>query len=64
MPLPQRILGRDLFWYLEASGLIRKTTASRIGRRMEGRDTLIGSTPRGLRRRGVRIRGRAVDATG
>ena len=65
MPLPQRILGRDLFWYLEATGLIRKTTASRIGRRMEGRDTLIGSTPRGLRRRhGVRLHGRAVEAAG
>jgi putative flavoprotein involved in K+ transport len=64
-PLPQRILGRDLFWYLDASGLIRKTTASRIGRRMEGRDTLIGSTPRGIRRRhGVRLHGRTVDAAG
>jgi putative flavoprotein involved in K+ transport len=64
-PLPQRILGRDLFWYLEASGLIRKTAASRIGRRMAGRDTLIGSRPGTLRRRyGVRLRGRAVDAAG
>jgi putative flavoprotein involved in K+ transport len=64
-PLPQRILGRDLFWYLDATGLIRKTTASRIGRRMEGRDTLIGSTPRGIRRRhGVRLHGRAIDAAG
>ncbi len=25
-PLPQRILGRDLFWYLDKTGLIRKTT--------------------------------------
>jgi putative flavoprotein involved in K+ transport len=64
-PLPQRILGRDLFWYLEATGLIRKTTSSRIGRRMEGRDTLIGSRPRAIRRRhGVRLHGRAVDAAG
>jgi putative flavoprotein involved in K+ transport len=64
-PLPQRILGRDLFWYLEATGLIRKTTASRIGRRLEGRDTLIGSRPRALRRRhGVRLHGRAIDAGG
>ena len=62
-PLPQRILGRDLFWYLEATGLIRKTTESRIGRRLSGRDTLIGSTPRRLRRRyGVELHGRAVDA--
>jgi putative flavoprotein involved in K+ transport len=64
-PLPQRILGRDLFWYLDATGLIRKTTASRIGRRMEGRDTLIGSTPRGIRRRhGVSLHGRAIVAGG
>ena len=64
-PLPQRILGRDLFWYLEGTGLIRKTTESRIGRRMSGRDTLIGSTPRRLRRRhGVELHGRAVSATG
>jgi putative flavoprotein involved in K+ transport len=65
MPLPQRLLGRDLFWYLDATGLIRKTAATRIGRRMAGRDTLIGSSPRALRRRhGVELHGRAVDAAG
>jgi putative flavoprotein involved in K+ transport len=63
-PLPQRILGRDLFWYLDATGLLRKTTESRIGRRMSGRDTLIGSTPRRLRRKGVELHGRAVAAGG
>ena len=64
-PLPQRIFGRDLFWYLEATGLIRKTTASRIGRRLSGRDTLIGSRPRTIERRhGVRLHGRAVGAAG
>jgi putative flavoprotein involved in K+ transport len=62
-PLPQRILGRDLFWYLDRTGLIYKTTASRIGRRAAGRDTLIGSTPRSLRRRHrVRLHRRAADA--
>jgi putative flavoprotein involved in K+ transport len=65
MPLPQRFLGRDLFWYLETTGLIRKSTESLIGRRMEGRDTLIGSSRRALRRRrGVKIHGRAVAAEG
>jgi putative flavoprotein involved in K+ transport len=64
-PLPQRILGRDLFWYLDATGLIRKTTTSPIGRRMQGRETLIGSSPRALRRRhGVQLHGRAVEAAG
>jgi putative flavoprotein involved in K+ transport len=63
-PLPQRILGRDLFWYLDATGLIRKTRDSRIGRRAEGRDTLIGSSPRAIRRQGVELHPRAVDAEG
>jgi putative flavoprotein involved in K+ transport len=64
-PLPQRILGRDLFWYLDATGLLRKTTASRIGKRMREReDTLIGSSPRRARRRGIQLHGRAVAAAG
>jgi putative flavoprotein involved in K+ transport len=64
-PLPQRVFGRDVFWYLDATGLIRKTKDSRIGRRMSGRDTLIGSTPRRLRRRyGVELHGRALSADG
>ena len=65
MPLPQRLLGRDLFWYLDKTGLIRKTKASRLGRRMQQReDTLIGSNPRGARRLGIELHGRAVDAAG
>jgi len=64
-PLPQRILGRDIFWYLDATGLIRKTTASRIGKLMQKReDTLIGSSPRRARRHGIELHGRAVAATG
>jgi putative flavoprotein involved in K+ transport len=64
-PLPQRILGRDLFWYLEKTGAMRKSTDSRMGRRLKGRDTLIGSSPRTLRkRRGVRLHPRAVGASG
>lgn len=64
MPLPQRILGRDLFWYLDAIGLIDNTGTSRLGRRLKGRDTLIGSSPRSLRRRGVQVHGRAIEVTG
>jgi putative flavoprotein involved in K+ transport len=64
-PLPQRVLGRDLFWYLEAAGLIRKSTATRIGRRLAGRDTLIGSSPKALRRdHGVELHERAIAADG
>jgi putative flavoprotein involved in K+ transport len=44
--------------------VLTKTVDSRIGRRARDRDTLIGSSPRGLRRRGVRLRPRAVGASG
>jgi putative flavoprotein involved in K+ transport len=64
-PLPQHIFGRDLFWYLDGTGLIRKSTDTRIGRRLKGRDTLIGSSPRTLRKRhGVWLHPRAVEASG
>ena len=65
-PLPQRILGRDLFWYLDRTGLVRKAGDSRIGRRLRANeDTLIGSHPRTLRRKhGVTLHGRATDAAG
>ena len=63
-PLPQRLLGRDLFRYLEAGRLMRVTVQSRLGQRMQYRDTLIGSSPRAARRRhGIELRGRAVEAS-
>lgn len=64
MPLPQRIMGRDIFSFLTASGLMYKTVNSRLGLRLKGRDTLIGSSPRAARRLGTRLRGRAEAATG
>jgi putative flavoprotein involved in K+ transport len=64
-PLPQRFLGRDLFWWLTKLGLLRKTVDSRLGRRMSGRDFLIGSSPREVRRRfGVDLKPRLVGASG
>jgi len=64
-PLPQRFLGRDLFWWLTKTGLIEKTVDSRIGRRLRDRDTLIGSSPRELSRRyAIDLKPRAVGATG
>ena len=64
-PLPQRFLGRDLFWWLTKTGLIKKTVDTRIGRRLQHRDTLIGSKPRELRRRyGIDLKPRVVGATG
>ena len=63
-PLPQRLLGRDLFWWLTRTGVLAKTVDSRIGRRARGRDTLIGSSRRRLRRRGVTLHPRVVGASG
>jgi putative flavoprotein involved in K+ transport len=65
MPLPQRFLGRDLFWWLTKTRLIKKTADTRLGRRASQRDALIGSTSRELRRRyGVDVRPRVVGAAG
>ncbi len=64
-PLPQRILGRDLFWWLTKLGVLEKTVDSRIGRRARDRDTLIGSSSRELKRRyGVGLKPRVVGASG
>ena len=63
--LPQRLLGRDLFWWLTKTGILSKTVDTRLGRRARDRDTLIGSSPRELRRRhGVAVRPRVVRAEG
>ena len=64
-PLPQRFAGRDLFWWLTKTGLIHKTVESRIAQRLKDRDTLIGSSPRELKRRyGVELKPRATAASG
>ena len=64
-PLPQRILGRDLFWWLTKARILNTTVESRLGRKLSTRDTLIGSSPRELERRhGVRLQPRLVDAEG
>ncbi len=64
MPLPQKFLGRDLFWWLTTTRLLMKTVDSRLGRRLRDRDTLIGSGPRQLRRHGGELKPRAVGASG
>ena len=64
-PLPQRVLGRDIFWWLTKARILDKTVDSRLGRKLSMRDTLIGSSPRELKKRyGVEVRPRAVDADG
>jgi putative flavoprotein involved in K+ transport len=64
-PLPQRLLGRDLFWWLTKARILDKTVESRLGRKLSTRETLIGSSPRELKRRyGVELKPRLVDADG
>jgi putative flavoprotein involved in K+ transport len=64
-PLPQRLLGRDLFWWLSKARILDVTVESRLGRKLSTRETLIGSSPRALNKRhGVELKPRAVDADG
>jgi putative flavoprotein involved in K+ transport len=62
--LPQRLLGRDLFWWLTRFGAITKTADSPLAKRMRARgDLVIGTSYRRLRRAGVRLRPRLVSAS-
>jgi putative flavoprotein involved in K+ transport len=64
-PLPQRVLGRDLFWWLTKLRILDKSVETRLGRKLSTRDTLIGSSPRELEKRyGVDLKPRLVDADG
>jgi putative flavoprotein involved in K+ transport len=64
-PLPQRLLGHDLFWWLTKARILDKTVESRLGRKLSTRDTLIGSSPRELKKRyGVELKPRVVDSDG
>jgi len=63
--VPQRPLGRDIWWWATGLGLSRVSADSRLGQRLSTRDQIIGVGPRQLNRRhGVRIRPRATTATG
>jgi putative flavoprotein involved in K+ transport len=62
-PLPQRVWDRDLFWWLTKTGLLNTSVDTRLGRRLSERETLIGSSPKQLRRLGVELHPRAVGAT-
>jgi putative flavoprotein involved in K+ transport len=62
--LPQRWLGRDLFWWLTHLGLMKASVDSRLGRRLAQRDVLIGSSEKRLRRAGVTFRKRLQGADG
>src|SRR3954447_6171705 len=62
--LPQRLLGRDAFWWLTKTGLIEKSVETRLGTKMSQKETLVGSRPSKIKRSGVGLHARAVSAAG
>jgi putative flavoprotein involved in K+ transport len=62
--LPQRLFGRDLFFFLTKTGLINKSVETRLGQRASQKETLVGRLPKIAERLGVISHARAVDASG
>jgi putative flavoprotein involved in K+ transport len=63
--VPQRLLGRDLFWWLTRLGVMEKSPDSRLARRVRARgDLVIGTSRTQLRRAGVDLRPRLTGAAG
>jgi putative flavoprotein involved in K+ transport len=63
--IPQRPLGRDVWWWASRVRLDKVTVDSKMGRRLSGRDQRIGASPRHLaRHHGIRIRPKATTAAG
>ena len=62
--LPQRPLGRDIWWWLTATRLARVPVSSRLGQRLSQRDVVIGGGLRELGRHGVGVRPRVTGASG
>jgi putative flavoprotein involved in K+ transport len=63
--LPQRIAGRDLFFWLRKFGFFTVPAHTRVARRLRVRgDIVIGTRSRTLRRRGIDFRPRLTDLAG
>jgi putative flavoprotein involved in K+ transport len=61
--LPQRLLGRDLFWWLTTTGLFTATAQSRLGRQFRNSGELvIGTSSRRLAKAGVAVHPRVTAA--
>lgn len=61
--LPQRILGRDAFWWLSKSGILRLPTNTPLARRLAMPDPVVG-TKIGELARSVEFAERVVDVAG
>ena len=63
--VPQRPLGRDLWWWASGLRLDRVPANSRLGSRLADRDQIVGISPRRLaRRHGITLRPRVAGASG
>jgi putative flavoprotein involved in K+ transport len=60
--LPQRWLGRDLWWWMTTLRIAKVPVSSRLGQRLSQRDVVIGGGLRELRRQAVRVRPRVTGA--
>lgn len=65
-PMPERVLGRDLFWWLDQLGILHAPRESAIGRYLRESDNFPGNSLSldNLRRQGVMVAGRLVEADG
>jgi len=64
--VPQRLLGRDLFWWLTTTGLLSRPASSPLARllRRKGGDLVIGTSTTSLLAAGVALHGRLIGAQG
>lgn len=64
--MPERLLGRDLFWWLDRLGLLRAPRDSIIGRYLQRTDNFPGKALSldNLRQQGVTVVGRLLEAQG
>ncbi len=63
--LPQRPLGRDIWWWASGLRIDRVTAGSLLGHRLAGRDPVFGAGPRQLATRpGIRVHPRLTQVAG
>ena len=62
--LPQRPLGRDIWWWLTRTRLAGVRVSTKLGQRLSERDVVIGGGLKELRGNGVEVRPRVVAANG
>jgi putative flavoprotein involved in K+ transport len=62
--VPQRPLGRDVWWWATRLRLDRVSADSRLGRRLAERDQIVGPGPRQLAKRGITVRPRVDTVAG